>query len=202
MLFFTTFLYLPFVSFSLFLYCLIVERAQSPIPSRLLFAVKHVKSLSQLFPFWQNLHHAGWHNTFYFFYCYFAWKQYHYNSIFLVFFPKVISHSRRWKLNKKNKQKKIPLACDAPPVKSMHFCLKHMMYQNHGIVDLNVWVPSIYDDNQQYQLWSAICENFSKKHISIKLVFFRVIFDLWKILWFYCNQMTASKFWIQTIWLQ
>ena len=41
-------------------------------------------------------------------------------------------------------KKKIPLACNAPPVKSRHFCPKHMTYQSHGIVNANVWVPSIY----------------------------------------------------------
>ena len=40
-------------------------------------------------------------------------------------------------------KKKGPLACDPPPVKSRHFCLKHKTYQYHGIDDSNVWVPSI-----------------------------------------------------------
>ena len=41
-------------------------------------------------------------------------------------------------------KKKVPLACNAPPVKSRHFCPKHMTYQNHRIFYANVWVPSIY----------------------------------------------------------
>ena len=49
-----------------------------------------------------------------------------------------------------------PLACDAPSVKSMHFCLKYITYQNHGIDNANVWVPSIYHNYLRYQLWRAI----------------------------------------------
>ena len=73
---------------------------------------------------------------------------------------------RTWTIKKKRHQK-VPLACDTPPVKSRNFCQKHMTYQNHGIDDANVWVPSIYHDYLRYQLWRAIC--FFQKHISMKL---------------------------------
>ena len=49
----------------------------------------------------------------------------------------------------KNQAKKVSLACDALPSKSMHFCPKHILYQNHRIINANVWVPSIYDDNRR-----------------------------------------------------
>ena len=41
-------------------------------------------------------------------------------------------------------KKNVPLACDAPPVKSRYFCPKHMTYKNHGNFYANVLVPSIY----------------------------------------------------------
>ena len=70
-------------------------------------------------------------------------------------------------------EKNIPLACDAPPVKSSNFCPKHMTCQNYSILDANVWVPSIYHDYLQYQLWRAICENLSQNHFSTKSNFFK-----------------------------
>ena len=81
------------------------------------------------------------------------------------------SHFRTWKLSKTS-QKRFP---DAPASKSSNFCPKHMTYQNLGLNETNVWVPSICHDYLHRDKWNvpievviSICHIFWPKLLLFK----------------------------------